>query len=76
MTFSHFPAEAAAHADRAIIGTFTWGAYFIATFVRGMEDLMMDFAMPAEVCRLPDPDDRRKDADVLGQPAGVLRRLD
>jgi len=44
MTFSHIPAESAAHADRAIIGTFTWGAYFIATFVRGMEDLMMDFA--------------------------------
>ena len=70
LTFSHCPAEAAAHADRAIIGTFTWGAYFIATFVRGMEDLMMDFAIRPEVCRLPDPDDCREDADVSGQPAG------
>jgi uroporphyrinogen decarboxylase len=53
LTFSHCPAEAAAHADRAVIGTFTWGAYFIATFVRGMEDLMTDFAI------------RRKYADCL-----------
>jgi len=48
LTFTHCPAEAAAHADRAIIGCFTWGAYFIATFVRGMEDLMMDFALRRE----------------------------
>ena len=48
LTFTHCPAQAAAHADRAIIGTFTWGAYFIATFVRGIEDLMMDFAMRRE----------------------------
>jgi uroporphyrinogen decarboxylase len=48
LTFTHCPAEAAAHADRAIIGCFTWGAYFIATFVRGMEDLMMDFALRPE----------------------------
>lgn len=45
LVFSHFQREAAAHADRAVIGVFTWGAYFIATFVRGMQDLMMDFAM-------------------------------
>ena len=32
-------------ADRAVIGTFTFGAYFVASFVRGMEYLMMDFAM-------------------------------
>lgn len=43
--FSHFPRDSAVHADRAIIGVFTWGAYFIATFVRGMEDLLVDFAM-------------------------------
>ena len=43
LDFSHFPQEARAHADRAVIGVFTWGAYFIATFVRGLEDLMMDF---------------------------------
>ena len=42
--FSHFSKEAKAHGDRAIIGVFTWGAYFVASFVRGMEDLMMDFA--------------------------------
>jgi uroporphyrinogen decarboxylase len=43
--FDHFAAEIAAHADRAIIAPATWGAYFIASFVRGLEDLMMDFAM-------------------------------
>jgi uroporphyrinogen decarboxylase len=43
LDFSHFPAEARAHEDRAIIGVFTWGAYFIATFVRGMQDLLIDF---------------------------------
>lgn len=46
--FSHFTSEAAAHSDRAIIGVFTWGPYFIATFVRGMEDLFMDFALRQE----------------------------
>jgi len=51
--FSGFPAEAERHADRAVIGTFTWGAYFIASFVRGLEDLMMDFAI------------REKYADIL-----------
>lgn len=45
LDFSHFEAEAAAHARRAVIGVFTWGAYFIASFVRGLEDLMLDFAM-------------------------------
>ena len=45
LDFAHFAPEAAAHADRAVIGAFTWGAYFIASFVRGMEDLMIDFAM-------------------------------
>jgi uroporphyrinogen decarboxylase len=48
LDFSHFRAEAKAHHDRAIIGVFTWGAYFIASFVRGMEDLMMDFAMRSD----------------------------
>ena len=43
--FSHFTAEAGAHSERAIIGVFTWGSYFIASFVRGMEDLMMDMAI-------------------------------
>jgi len=45
LDFSHFSTEAAAHADRAVIGVFTWGAYFVASFVRGLEDLMMDFAL-------------------------------
>jgi len=45
LDFSHFPAEARSHDDRAVIGVFTWGAYFVASFVRGMEDLMMDFAL-------------------------------
>jgi len=43
--FEHLPAEIAAHQDRAILGVFTWGAYFIATHVRGLENLMMDFAL-------------------------------
>ena len=49
--FSHFPAEAAAHADRAIIGVFTWGAFFIACYVRGMESLLMDFALRKSYAR-------------------------
>jgi len=44
LDFSHFTDEAQQHSERAIIGVFTWGAYFIASFVRGMEDLMVDFA--------------------------------
>ena len=43
--FSGFSAEAEAHKDRAIIGAFAHGAYFTATDVRGMENLMMDFAV-------------------------------
>ena len=45
MDFSHFPAEAQAHQDKAVIGVFTHGAYFIGTYLRGMEDLMVDFAL-------------------------------
>jgi len=45
LDFGHFAAEAHDHRDRAIIGVFTWGAYFVASFVRGMEDLMTDFAV-------------------------------
>jgi uroporphyrinogen decarboxylase len=48
LDFSHFRGEAQAHADRAVIGVFTWGAYFIASFVRGMEELMMDFAIRSD----------------------------
>lgn len=45
LDFSHCRREADAHGGRAIIGVYTWGAYFIASFVRGMADLMMDFAL-------------------------------
>ncbi len=45
LDFSHFSREATAHRDRAIIGVFTWGAYFIASFVRGIENLLMDFVL-------------------------------
>jgi len=45
LDFSHFRQEAREHADRAVIGVFTWGAYFIASFVRGLEGLMTDFAL-------------------------------
>ncbi len=44
LDFTHFPQEARAHSDRAVIGVFTWGAYFIASYVRGLEHLLMDFA--------------------------------
>ena len=45
LDFSHFQAEAQRHSDRAVIGVFTWGAYFIASLVRGLGNLMLDFAM-------------------------------
>ncbi len=45
LDFSHYAAEAKAHEDRAVIGTFSWGVYFLASFIRGMEDLFMDFAL-------------------------------
>ena len=45
LDFSHFTHEALNHYPRATIGVFTWGAFFIACYVRGMEDLMMDFRM-------------------------------
>ena len=43
--FSHFPNEAKLHSDKANIGVFTWGPYFVASFLRGLENLMMDFAI-------------------------------
>ncbi len=43
--FEHFPGEAKAHSDRAVIGVFTWGAFFIACYIRGLEDLLIDFAL-------------------------------
>ncbi len=43
--FEHYPAEIEAHQNRAILGVFTWGAYFIATHMRGLENLMIDFAL-------------------------------
>jgi uroporphyrinogen decarboxylase len=45
LDFTHFPNEAKSHANRAVIGAFTWGAYFIATFVRGMYDFMADLSL-------------------------------
>jgi len=51
LDFSHFPREAADHSDRAVIGVFTWGAYFIASYVRGMENLLMDFAIGKDYAR-------------------------
>ena len=45
LDFSHFPAEAEDHQDRAIIGVFTHGAFHVACYLRSMTDLMMDFAL-------------------------------
>ena len=44
LDFSHFSSEAQAHQDRAIIGVFTHGTYTVASFVRGMENLLTDLA--------------------------------
>lgn len=41
----HYSDEAEEHKNRAVIGIFTWGAYFISTYVRGMENLLGDFAL-------------------------------
>ena len=43
--YSHFAETIAAHDDRAILASSSWGAYFIASFLRGMEGIMMDFAI-------------------------------
>jgi uroporphyrinogen decarboxylase len=48
LDFSHYTKDAAVHENRAIIGVFTWGSYFIASFVRGLEALMMDMAFRQE----------------------------
>jgi len=45
LDFSRVADEIAAHRDRAIIGVFTWGAYFVATYLRGTENLMLDFGL-------------------------------
>lgn len=49
--FSHFPAEAEAHRDRAVIGVFTHGAFHVACYLRGMENLMIDFATRKDYAR-------------------------
>ncbi len=49
--FSHFTGEAELHSDRAIIGVFTWGPYFISLFLRGLENLMLDFAIRKDYVR-------------------------
>jgi uroporphyrinogen decarboxylase len=51
LDFSIYRNEINEHQSRAIIGVFTWGAYFIATFVRGIEDLMLDFAIRKNYAR-------------------------
>jgi uroporphyrinogen decarboxylase len=43
--FTHYPKDITNHSNRAIIGVFTYGAYFMATHVRGMENILMDFAL-------------------------------
>ncbi len=45
LDFSHFPAEAGDHQNRAVIGVFTHGAFHVACYLRSMTDLMMDFAL-------------------------------
>lgn len=43
--YSNFYTNINSHSDRAIISASSWGAYFIASFIRGMENLMIDFAV-------------------------------
>jgi uroporphyrinogen decarboxylase len=43
--YSHFASEIPAHKDRGIIGACCWGAYFTASFLRGMDNLLMDMAI-------------------------------
>jgi len=43
--FSELPDRIAQGGERAVIGAFTWGPFFIASVVRGMEDLLVDFAV-------------------------------
>ena len=51
--YGHFAADIHEHQDRAIIASSSWGTYFIASFLRGMENLFMDFAAnPAYVEKL------------------------
>ena len=45
LDFSAFSDQIAAHNDRAIIAAATWGTFFIACYVRSMENLMLDFAL-------------------------------
>jgi uroporphyrinogen decarboxylase len=45
LNFCHYSNKIMEHKNKAIIGVFTWGAYFIATFIRGIEDLMLDFVL-------------------------------
>ena len=52
MSFAHFPEEIRTHQERAIIGCFTWGAYFLATYIRGTENLLLDFALRKDYAAL------------------------
>jgi uroporphyrinogen decarboxylase len=45
LDFAPFATQTRENADRAIIGAVCWGSYFIATFIRGMDNLMMDLAL-------------------------------
>ena len=45
MDFSAVPGEIEAHKERAVIGCYDWGAWFRATYIRGMEDLLLDLAL-------------------------------
>ncbi len=43
--YSLFASEISEYSDRAIIGVPSWGPYHTASFIRGMEDIMLDFGM-------------------------------
>ena len=45
LDFSLYRVDADDHSNRAIIGVFCWGTFHLATHIRGMENLMMDFAV-------------------------------
>lgn len=45
LDFSAMPEDIRDHGDRAIIAASSWGTWHLATHIRGMEDLLLDFAL-------------------------------
>ncbi len=48
LDFSSFGDAAQTYKEQAVIGVASWGVYHTASFMRGMENIMLDFAMRPE----------------------------